>query len=84
MNVIWPFEDAAVMRCINVFLVTRIFNDFQIVADEYLYKLVLFNLVQNSIKFNKPSFGDIVITIELKKSKEPSHKRGGDEQVFIL
>ena len=48
-----------------------------------MYKLVLFNLLQNAVKFNKPSFGDVVITVEIRQSKEPSHKRER-QQVFIL
>ena len=47
----------------NIYLITEIFEDFDIVADEKAYALVLYNLVQNATKFNTTSQGDVVITV---------------------
>ena len=43
-----------------------IFNTNTICNDWKLYKLILFNLVQNSIKYNKVNNGDIFIILTCK------------------
>jgi signal transduction histidine kinase len=51
--------------------------------DSKVYKLILFNLLQNGVKFNKTFDGDIVIILTCKPSKELSHKRLKDP-MYIL
>ena len=85
MNVIWPFEYFALSRCMNVYLIKDTYEDFSIVADESAYELVLYNLVQNAAKFNKTSLGEIVITVQIKKSNEPNQQNyKGEDRDFIL
>lgn len=40
------------------------------VADWKLYELVLFNIVQNAVKYNRNNDGDIVIVLTLKPKKK--------------
>ena len=54
-----------------------------IVFDSNVYKLILFNLLQNGMKFNQTFDGDIVLIIDCKPSKELSHKKQ-NEKVYIL
>ena len=44
-------------------------------ADWVLYEYVLFNIVQNSVKFNKPMDGEILIILSLKPKKPNFNER---------
>lgn len=52
-DVLWPFEMLIVRRRHNVHLMLQIEPDVKLVSDWSLYQLILFNLVQNSVKYNK-------------------------------
>lgn len=66
------------------------------VADWKLYELILFNIVQNSFKYNKIFDGDVIITLKckplkkdeqgnfMKKSSSMTLIDNGDEQTYIL
>jgi signal transduction histidine kinase len=53
-------------------------------ADWKLYELVLFNLVQNSIKYNKAFDGDIVIVAKVKKLKKRNIDNLGNQLNYVL
>ena len=53
-NVIWPFEISVFKRNINVYLIQD-FNfgsEFLMDSDWMLYEQVLYNVLQNSFKYN--------------------------------
>jgi hypothetical protein len=53
MKVMWPFEHFIFMRQMNVYIVNMLFNnDINIYLDTKIYQLILFNLIQNGVKFN--------------------------------
>ena len=52
-DVLWPFEMLIVRRRHNVHLMLQIEPSVKLVTDWSLYQLILFNLVQNSVKYNK-------------------------------
>ena len=81
MKVMWPHEFFVFQRRINVYLVSKLYKDFLIMADLNLYELVLYNLFLNGIKFNKAFDGDIVISVECKPCKELFNTK---EKKFIL
>ena len=62
-NVIWPFEYSVVKRNINVYLI----QDFNfgsqslMESDWMLYEQVLYNVLQNSFKYNQANYGDVII-----------------------
>ena len=41
--------------------------------DTKVYKLILFNLLQNGVKFNQTFDGDVVIVLDCKPSKNSEH-----------
>jgi K+-sensing histidine kinase KdpD len=69
-NVVWPFEHYIFKRRINLYLVQQLKKDHEMIADWKLYELVLFNILQNSFKFNKIFDGDVVITLKCKPVKK--------------
>jgi signal transduction histidine kinase len=56
------------------------------IADWKLYELILFNIVQNSFKYNKIFDGDVVITLECKQAKQGNEQQliHNDEKVYVL
>ena len=52
-DALWPFEMVIVRRRHNVHLMVQIEGNIQMVTDWELYKLIIFNLIQNSVKYNK-------------------------------
>ena len=69
-SVIWPFEHYIVRRRINFYLITQLFDSHEMIADWQLYQGILFNLIQNALKYNKSVEGDIVLTITCKPSNK--------------
>ena len=51
-------------------LITKLEPNVEMVTDWELYELILFNLVQNSIKYNKSYDGDVVIAVKCKPLKK--------------
>lgn len=51
-NVIWPFEHYIFRRRINIFLITNLWPGYEMVSDWGLYELVLYNILQNALKYN--------------------------------
>jgi K+-sensing histidine kinase KdpD len=51
------------------------------IADWKLYEGILFNLIQNALKYNKPVEGDIVMTITCKPMKK---QKKDTEKLYIL
>ena len=68
-DVMWPFEMLIVRRRHNVHLRMQIESGINMIADWGLYQLILFNLVQNSVKYNKARDGDIMILVKCKQLK---------------
>lgn len=58
-------------------MITNVLQKYEIIADWELFELIMFNIIQNSMKYNKNLDGDIVITITCKKMKE-------SDQMYIL
>ena len=83
MKVIWPLENFVLSRGISIHLLSKLHEGFDIVGDQSIYELVLFNLVQNSTKFNKPNLGHIVITLEIKPLKDDSDAQN-EHKTYIL
>ena len=83
MKVIWPLENFVMSRCTSIHLLSKLHDDYDIIGDQSIYELVLFNLVQNATKFNKPNLGHVVITLEIKGLKDESY-RWGDNKTYIL
>lgn len=63
-----------VRRRHNVHLRLQIDPEIKMIADWGLYQLILFNLVQNSVKYNKARDGDIMILVKCKHLKLRDHE----------
>ena len=72
-SVIQPFQILIMNRHINVYVMQTNLFDFSIRADWTNFKLVLFNIVQNAVKYNKLE-GDIVILISCKPIRKKERK----------
>jgi K+-sensing histidine kinase KdpD len=68
-NVLWPFEFQIYKRRLNVYVFKKQKMDFIMYSDWNLYEFVLFNVVQNAVKYNKPMDGDIVVILSCKPMK---------------
>ena len=84
MKVIWPSEYFVLTRRVNIFFVEVVHEGFSIIADQEVYELILYNLIQNALKYNKPFDGDIVVTAEVKSSSNSLNFRREEDQAFIL
>lgn len=71
-NVLWPFEHFIFRMKINIFLGLNIEKNLQVNLDWSLYELILFNIIQNSVKYNQQQDGDICILISIKQLNRPS------------
>jgi light-regulated signal transduction histidine kinase (bacteriophytochrome) len=69
-NVIWPFEHYIFKRRINIYLIQNLMPKYQMVADWKLYELVMYNILQNALKYNQNIDGDIVFTMTCKRLRE--------------
>ena len=80
-SVIQPFQILIMNRHINVYVMLTSYFNFQIRADWSMYKLVLFNMVQNAVKYNKLE-GDIVILLSCKpiSKKERKNLKGQENK----
>jgi signal transduction histidine kinase len=83
-NVLWPFEHFIFKRRHNVHLIKGITQKMKMFADWRLYELVLFNLVQNSIKYNKNFDGDVVIVTRMKPLKRREFDNLDAEINYVL
>ncbi len=65
----FPFELQIFKRKINIYLIdnTKKLN-FEMILDWKIYELILFNIIQNSIKYNKEN-GEILIICSCKSLK---------------
>jgi len=68
-QVLQPFEYQIKKKKMNVSVQRKNIERPSIKADWRLYQLIIFNIVQNAVKYNKRE-GDISITTELKDSSE--------------
>ena len=84
MKVIWPSEYFVLTRRVNIYFVEIVHEGFQIVTDQEVYDLILYNLIQNALKYNKPFDGDIVVTTEIKSSSNLLSFRREEDKSFIL
>ena len=62
-KVIYPFERQILRQEISLFISTNFDQSMLIKADWLNYQLILFNMIQNSVKYNKFK-GDIFIIIK--------------------
>ena len=53
------------------------------ITDWKLYELILFNIFQNSIKYNKNFDGDVVIILTCKPLRKEKRKKTTDSQVQV-
>ena len=51
-KVLYPFEVNAVSRGIRILITKRSNFTFKVIADWNMYQLILFNIIQNSVKYN--------------------------------
>jgi signal transduction histidine kinase len=84
MKVIWPSEYFVLTRRVNIFFVDVVHEGFSIITDQEVYELILYNLLQNALKYNKAFDGDIVVTAEVKSSSNSLNFRKGEDKAFIL
>ena len=63
-------ENLIMSKNTSIHLFSKIHEGFDIIGDQSIYELVLFNLMQNATKFNKPRLGHVVITLEMKVLKD--------------
>jgi len=68
-QVFWPFHFTIARRNINVFLINEHPMYGELFADWELYKLSLFNVFQNAVKFNQIEDGEIVIIQSIKPKR---------------
>ena len=73
-NVIWPFEHYIFKRRVNVYFIHNLQHQYEMIADWNLYELVMYNIVQNAIKYNKNIDGDIIITMTCKKVRSRDYQ----------
>jgi signal transduction histidine kinase len=74
LNVLLPFKMQTNQMKINVYLATNIKNATKITQDWSVYELILFNILQNAIKFNQKS-GDVVVVLRIWDNKnDPNSK----------
>ena len=45
----------------------------EIISDWMIYKLILYNIIQNSVNYNR-IIGDIVVIVEIKKIKRDNSR----------
>ena len=84
MKVIWPSEYFVLTRRVNIFFVDVVHEGFSIITDQEVYELILYNLLQNALKYNKAFDGDIVVTAEVKSSLNSLNFRREEDKAFIL
>ena len=78
MKVLWPFEHQIEKRKINVSILFKTTIPFAVKSDWTLYELIIFNMVQNAVKYNHTD-GEIAILIgchllpESSRSLEKTH-----------
>ena len=51
-KVLYPFEVNAASRGIKIMITKKCSFSFKLVADWSMYQLILFNIIQNSVKYN--------------------------------
>ena len=55
------------------------------IFDQEVYELILYNLIQNALKYNRPFDGDIVVTAEVRASRGSSNSEFvSEERKYIL
>lgn len=68
-KVLYPFYPQINSRKISVFIARKSMYNFEIKADWKRYQLVIFNIIQNAVKYNKCN-GSIVILTQCQKEEE--------------
>ena len=63
-----PFHYIMQANHVNLYLIRKQNLNLELITDWKCYELILFNILQNSIKFNKIE-GDIVIIIKINPVK---------------
>jgi len=68
-KVVWPFSPQIMSRNITVYIAWK--NEFtcKIKTDWKMYELILFSIIQNSVKYNQFS-GSIILLVDCQKRKE--------------
>lgn len=68
-NVLWPFEHFIFKMKIKIYIGLKIDKNLSVHLDWNLYELILFNIIQNSVKYNQQQDGDICILMSVKARK---------------
>jgi hypothetical protein len=71
-NVIWPFENIVFSKKMNIYLITQLYIQYEMIQDWKIYEAILFNLFQNSLFYNRTTEGDIVIALTCKPMDKKS------------
>ena len=84
-KVIYPFLQQISSTNISVYIVRKDFGEVNLKLDWKNYQLILFNLIQNAIKFNYFN-GAIIIVLSVKKKSEEflSLRSFIEEPLYIL
>ena len=72
-KVLWGFQAKIKSKQLNVYIAQKQVPDFKIKADWDNYELIMFNLIQNAVKYNVMK-GDIYIIVSYKKRKTNDYK----------
>jgi signal transduction histidine kinase len=81
MKVIYPFERQIFRQEIKVFISKQFSPNLSIIADWMGYQLILFNIIQNSVKYNKFK-GEIFVIIQcLPMTKKRNQRRENSSKV---
>ena len=73
-KVLYPFEVNAVSRGIKILITKKCSFSFKLIADWSMYQLILFNIIQNSVKYNSYQ-GQIMIVLDCVPIKKKNPKQ---------
>ena len=77
-----PFHYTMQVNHLNVYLIRKTNMDFELITDWKSYEMILFNILQNAIKFNQLE-GDIVMIIKLNPVKTVSNLKESVSSINI-
>lgn len=66
----WPFDYLIQRRKMNVQIIMRTQFKFWMKADWEMYELILFNIIQNSVKYVKYNDDNIIIVLTCKPMRK--------------
>ena len=56
--------------------------NFELISDWKMYELILFNILQNAVKYNKPMDGDIIIVLSCKPQTHDYRDQSKSSEAF--